>query len=72
MEKKRIKNLKLNEYVVTECTEGITGEYLPLSGGIVSGDVYLNNNLSVNNLLVVGQNTVFPENENIAIIGTSC
>jgi hypothetical protein len=48
MEKKQIKDLKLNDYVVTECTGGITGDYLPLSGGTVTGDVEIKGKFNIN------------------------
>lgn len=68
----KVEDLALSTNVITNVSVNldlddfqITGEYLPLSGGTVSGDVKIDGILSVNNKLLVGDNTIAESSQNV-------
>ena len=59
----KVGNLIFNDDIMTDFQ--IPGEYLPLSGGTVSGDVKIDGTLSANNKLLVGDNTIAESSQNV-------
>lgn len=69
MAKKQVKNLYLDEYIETECSGGIIGDYLPLSGGTISGNVNIDNAVLSVNSIAIGKDNIIGEAASYSLLG---